>query len=102
VKLLLANLAQVPRDKRAARFRCVIAIATPQGEAAVCEGECKGYITFEPRGHNGFGYDPVFLFPELKKTMAEMPPEMKGQISHRARAAIKVPAILAQAPFASL
>jgi XTP/dITP diphosphohydrolase len=102
VKLLLANLKNIPQEKRAARFRCVIAIATPQGEAALCEGECRGDITFEPRGNNGFGYDPVFLFPELGKTMAELPPQVKGQISHRARAAQKVPAILARTPFVSL
>ncbi len=102
VKLLLANLANVPQEKRTARFRCVIAIATPQGEAAVCEGECRGYITFEAKGNNGFGYDPVFLFPELGQTMAELTPEVKGQISHRARAVKKVPAILTKPPFSSL
>ncbi len=101
VKLLLANLAQVPQDKRTARFHCVIAVATPAGEAAVCEGECQGYITFEPKGSNGFGYDPVFLFTEFNKTMAELSPEMKGQVSHRARAAAKVQAILNKPPFTS-
>jgi XTP/dITP diphosphohydrolase len=102
VKLLLANLANVPQEKRTARFRCVIAIATPQGEVAVCEGECRGYITFEAKGNNGFGYDPVFLFPELGQTMAELAPEVKGQISHRAQAVKKVPAILTKPPFSSL
>lgn len=102
VKLLLANLAQIPQENRGARFRCVIAVATPDGETEVCEGECRGYITYEPRGNNGFGYDPVFLFAELNKTMAELAPEMKGQVSHRARAAQKVPAILTRPPFVYL
>jgi len=87
VNYLLAKLENVPWDLRTARFRCVIAIATPQGEVELCYGECEGFITFEPIGNQGFGYDPVFYFPELHKTMAELPPEVKNRVSHRGRAA---------------
>ncbi len=100
VNFLLARMTGVPWEKRTAIFRCVIAIATPTGVAAVCEGECHGFITFEPKGGYGFGYDPLFYFSELGKTMAELPPELKGHVSHRARAALKVPEILSNPPFA--
>lgn len=87
IEYLLARLKDVPCEKRTARFKCVIAIATPQGETELCFGECHGLIAFEPRGTNGFGYDPIFYFPELGKTMAELPLDLKNQVSHRARAA---------------
>lgn len=101
VNYLLAKLEDVPEDKRSARFRCVIAIATPGGEVDLCSGECRGFITFEPRGEKGFGYDPVFYFPELDKTMAELPPEIKNRVSHRGQAAGKVYQILQKQPFSS-
>jgi len=87
VEYLLAKLKGVPREKRTARFRCVIAIATPEGEVELCSGECPGLITLAPRGEKGFGYDPVFYFPELDKTMAELPLEVKNKVSHRGAAA---------------
>jgi len=87
VEYLLAKLKGVPREKRTARFRCVIAIATPEGEVELCSGECQGLITFEPRGEGGFGYDPVFYFPGLDKTMAELPLDVKNKVSHRGEAA---------------
>ena len=87
IDYLLAKLEGVPWDKRAARFRCFIALARPGGEVELCCGECHGLISFEPRGEGGFGYDPIFYLPELGKTMAELPPEVKNQVSHRARAA---------------
>ncbi len=87
VDYLLAKLKGVPRQKRTARFRCVIAIATPEGEVELCPGECQGLIIFEPRGEKGFGYDPVFYFPGLDKTMAELPLEVKNKVSHRGAAA---------------
>jgi len=87
VKYLLAQLKDVPWEERRARFRCVIAIATPEGHVKICSGECHGYITFEPRGERGFGYDPVFYLPELGRTMAELPPEIKNRVSHRGQAA---------------
>jgi XTP/dITP diphosphohydrolase len=101
VAYLLAKLGDVPKEKRSARFRCVIAIATPGGEVDFCSGECRGFITFEPKGEKGFGYDPVFCFPELDKTMAELPPEIKNRVSHRGQAAGKVYQILQKQPFAA-
>jgi len=96
VNYLLLQLKGVPQEKRSARFRCVIAIATPDGEVEFCSGECPGFITFEPRGEQGFGYDPVFYLPELGKTMAELPMEIKNQVSHRGQAARKAYQLLAQ------
>ena len=93
VDYLLSRLEGVPQDKRSARFRCIIAIAKPEGEVKLRSGECAGLITTSPRGKEGFGYDPIFYLPELDKTMAELPLEVKNQISHRgkaAREAIKV------------
>jgi XTP/dITP diphosphohydrolase len=87
VDYLLAKLKGVPREKRTARFRCVIAIATPEGKVELCSGECQGLIIFGPRGEKGFGYDPVFYFPGLGKTMAELPLEVKNKVSHRGAAA---------------
>lgn len=94
VKFLLGKLTGVPWNKRTACFRCVIAVATADGKSDYCEGECPGFITMAPKGSNGFGYDPVFYLPELGKTMAELPESEKNLISHRARAARKVPALL--------
>ncbi len=87
VAYLLGKLEGVPPEARAARFRCVMAIASPEGRVRLCAGSCRGVITLAPRGTHGFGYDPVFFFPRLGKTMAELPPEVKNQISHRGRAA---------------
>lgn len=87
IEYLLSKLQGTPREQRTARFRCVIAVATPQGIVETCEGVCHGVIAFEPKGENGFGYDPIFYLPELDKTMAELSSEAKNQISHRARAA---------------
>ena len=94
INYLLAKLKDVPGDKRTARFRCVIAIASPDREVESCSGECQGFISTEPRGHNGFGYDPIFYLPEFGKTMAELSIEQKNQISHRAQAAEKARKIL--------
>ena len=94
VKYLLSRLKDVPWQKRSARFRCVIVVATPGGEVEFCSGECQGVITFEPRGEEGFGYDPVFYLPELDKTMAELPLETKNQVSHRGQAAREVCRVL--------
>ena len=90
ISYLLARLEGVPWERRSARFRCVIALATPEGQVELCCGECHGYITFKPRGKQGFGYDPIFYFPEMDKTMAELPPELKNQVSHRGQAARQV------------
>ena len=87
VNFLLGKLTSVPWEERTAHFKCVIAIATPTGRLELCHGECHGMISFEVRGEKGFGYDPIFYLPEKGKCMAELPPEVKNQISHRARAA---------------
>lgn len=94
VQYLLNKLKDVPHDKRTARFVCVIALAFPDGKVEYCRGECQGIITSSPVGEEGFGYDPIFYFPELKKTMAELPREIKNSISHRARAAQQAVKIL--------
>jgi len=96
VNYLLLRLKGMPWEKRSARFRCVIAIAIPDGKVKFCSGECQGFITFEPRGEQGFGYDPVFYLPELDKTLAELPLEIKKQVSHRGQAARKAYQLLTQ------
>jgi XTP/dITP diphosphohydrolase len=96
VNFLLAKLNSVPWERRTARFKCVIAIASPGGRAEVCYGECHGMIAFEAKGENGFGYDPIFFLPEIGKTMAELHLEMKNQISHRAGASQKARQVLKQ------
>lgn len=94
IAYLLKRMNGVPWEKRTARFRCVIALASPGGEMKLCSGECPGFITFEPRGEYGFGYDPIFYLPELDKTMAELPLEQKNEISHRGKAARKAAEVL--------
>ncbi|HUV94031.1 MAG TPA: XTP/dITP diphosphatase [Anaerolineae bacterium] len=96
--LLLKQLKDVPHEHRTARFRCVIALAWPDGRVEITEGICEGRITREPRGEHGFGYDPVFYVPEYGCTMAELPPEIKNRISHRARAAAAASEILSRRP----
>jgi len=83
---LLSLLRDTPDENRTARFRCVAALVSPSGMESVFDGVCEGLIAREPRGENGFGYDPLFFVPELGKTMAELPPEVKNRISHRAKA----------------
>ncbi len=82
---LLKQLRDKPKPW-IARFRCVIAIATVDGSIVFSEGICPGEIISEERGSNGFGYDPIFLLPELGLTMAELEMSVKNQYSHRARA----------------
>jgi len=96
VSFLLAKLSGIPWERRTARFKCVIAIASPGGRVELCYGECHGMIAFEAKGENGFGYDPIFSLPEIGKTMAELHLEMKNQISHRARASQKARRVLQQ------
>jgi len=95
-RLLLHNLLGIPREKRTARFRCVIAIVTPEGETFCTEGTCEGIIAEEPAGTEGFGYDPIFYLPEYGCTMAQLPLHVKNQISHRAQAAHAAIPILAR------
>ena len=93
-QLLLHRMQGVPWEGRGARFRCVIAVAEPGGESYTADGTCEGVIAFEPQGQYGFGYDPIFYLPEYDKTMAQLLPEVKNRISHRARAAQEIRAIL--------
>ena len=72
-------------DRRAA-FECVISVAVPTGAALTYEGRCEGLITEEPAGENGFGYDPIFYYPPLKKTFAQLSREQKSRVSHRGKA----------------
>ena len=72
-------------DRRAA-FECVISIAVPSGPALTYEGRCEGEITTSPKGNSGFGYDPVFYYPEYGKTFAEISSEKKNRVSHRGKA----------------
>ena len=83
---LLAELAQVPDEQREARFVCVIAVAYRGKVLGTWEGQCEGVISRERRGVEGFGYDPVFYYPERGCTLAEMSAEEKNEISHRGRA----------------
>jgi XTP/dITP diphosphohydrolase len=89
VEYLLKRMKDVPRKDRAALFRCVIALAMPDGKVELYTGVCPGFITFEPRGQQGFGYDPIFYLPGLDKTVAELPLAEKNKISHRGKAARK-------------
>ncbi|MHB8069460.1 MAG: XTP/dITP diphosphatase [Desulfobaccales bacterium] len=83
---LLEEMAGKPWEERQARFVCAIALALLDGRVFTARGECSGYIALEPRGEHGFGYDPVFWVPEYGRTMAELGPEVKNRLSHRARA----------------
>ncbi|MBV9848091.1 MAG: RdgB/HAM1 family non-canonical purine NTP pyrophosphatase [Armatimonadetes bacterium] len=83
---LLERLRGVPASERMARFVCAACAAAPGGALAEAEGVCEGMITEAPRGRAGFGYDPVFLLPAFGRTMAELSPDEKNRISHRARA----------------
>lgn len=83
-RLLLENLKGEPT--RAAHFACAIACAFPNGDTITAEGQVKGTIAFAPMGEGGFGYDPVFFYPELAKTFGQLTQEEKSAISHRGRA----------------
>jgi len=84
---LLAELAPLPEERRAAYYVCTAALADPTGEVrAVVEGRCHGVIIREARGAGGFGYDPLFLIPEYHRTFGELSPRLKHALSHRARA----------------
>jgi len=83
---VLAELAGVPGERRQARFGCVVAAARPSGIIWTVEGTCSGYITEEMRGAGGFGYDPIFYYPPLGRTFAELTPAQKNAVSHRGRA----------------
>lgn len=89
-KKLLKALEGIPVSKRGARFKCVIAMVTPEGREILVEGTCKGRIGFKEVGRNGFGYDSLFILPRLGKTMAQLNLEEKNRISHRGKALRKL------------
>jgi len=91
---LLSLLKGVSEDKRKATFRCIMAICNPRGKEMVVEGICRGKITTQPRGREGFGYDPIFQPEGLNKTFAELSLSEKNLISHRAKALHKAKEIL--------
>src|SRR5690625_1251245 len=100
--LLLAQLSDIEHPHRGAAFVCAAAFATPDGATRHVEvGKLPGDLTFEPRGDNGFGYDPIFEIPEFGKTAAELDPETKNEMSHRGKAfralAPKLAGVLRQA-----
>lgn len=86
INYLLKKLENVPEGKRTAKFVSVITLVTPDGKEIVARGECPGHILFERHGNGGFGYDPVFFAEDAGCTFAELAPEQKNQVSHRARA----------------
>jgi XTP/dITP diphosphohydrolase len=94
--LVLKKLEGVPFHERLARFVCTIALVRPDGTSELVEGILPGVIEFEPRGTYGFGYDPIFYLLDENVTLAELPPERKNQISHRARAATLAREVLAR------
>jgi XTP/dITP diphosphohydrolase len=102
IDVLLDQLRDVPEERRTARFRAVIVIATPEGQTNESEGVCEGRIGHTPRGAGGFGYDPIFVVCESSqgcrdtctRTMAELPAAEKNVISHRARAALAAREVL--------
>lgn len=99
--LLLRNMEQVPDQKRQAQFVCVITMVTPQGQTIQARGEAHGILLRQAVGHNGFGYDPIFYYPPLEKTFAELSPEEKNQVSHRAVALKKLEEKLKEAGYAN-
>lgn len=86
LNLLLKNTENVPDDKRQAKFVCVITLVTPQGQTIQARGEVHGMLLRAPAGENGFGYDPIFYYPPFGKSMAQVSPEEKNRVSHRANA----------------
>ena len=91
---LLNAIKDIPWDKRNARFVCAIAISTPDGKIETMQETCEGLIAFEPKGTNGFGFDPVFYYPPLGKTFAELSRDEKSKYSHRGKALRKARIIL--------
>jgi XTP/dITP diphosphohydrolase len=91
---LLWLLEDVPEERRGARFRCSLAIVTPDGQEYLVEGTVEGRILRRRQGESGFGYDPVFFLPDLGRTMAELSAAQKNEISHRAQAFRKAVPIL--------
>ncbi|QNG61022.1 XTP/dITP diphosphatase [Metabacillus idriensis] len=94
IEKVLNKLNGITKEERNARFRCALALAEPGRETITVEGSVEGYITDEPIGENGFGYDPIFLVKDKAKTMAQLTKEEKNKISHRAVALQKLAKLL--------
>jgi len=95
--LLLTQLANVPEEKRTARFVCCLALSDPQGRIVLtAQDSVQGVLLRESRGSNGFGYDPLFYFPQLGKTTAELEPAQKHAISHRGKALRRLRELMGQ------
>jgi XTP/dITP diphosphohydrolase len=92
---LLGELEKTPDAKRTARFVCIMVLASPEGETYAREGSCKGEILTAPRGQKGFGYDPLFFYPPLKATFAEISGDEKLKVSHRGAALRELKKVLA-------
>ena len=95
---LLHDLADVPEEQRRARFQCLMVyLRHEQGPTPIiCQGTWEGRILFEPRGEHGFGYDPIFFVPTHNCSSAELPPEVKNELSHRGQALRKLVAVLSK------
>ena len=91
---LLGEMNGIPPSRRRARFKCAIALVSPGRGEAVVEGECRGRIGFKEAGKRGFGYDPLFYLPRLKKTVSQLTIEEKNRISHRGKALRKLKGVL--------
>lgn len=95
---IISELKGVPKEKRTARFVCVICFIDCDGNSYTVRGECEGYIGFEPKGENGFGYDPIFMYGE--NSFAEISADMKNKISHRSDALRKFTEIIKEKKYA--
>lgn len=95
-KKLIAELEGIPTSERSARFVSVIVMLFPNGDKLEAKGTLEGVIGHSPAGHNGFGYDPLFIVPELNRCLAELPIEEKNEISHRANAFRQLKELLRQ------
>jgi XTP/dITP diphosphohydrolase len=91
---LLREIQGVPISKRGARFRCIIAMKSPEGREALADGSCRGKIGLKEKGKKGFGYDPLFILAKNGKTMAELSLEEKNRVSHRGKALRKIRKII--------
>jgi XTP/dITP diphosphohydrolase len=94
VQHLLRQIEHVPDAQRTARFRCVIALVTPDGLETLVDGACDGLLTRAPRGTGGFGYDPIFFYPPFGATFGEVAAARKATVSHRGRAAAAARTVL--------
>lgn len=86
ISKLLEDLKDVPWKERGGVFRCILVLYQPNGHFECFEGQWQGRIADKPAGSGGFGYDPIFFLPELGMTVAQLPPDLKNELSHRAKA----------------